>query len=297
MSRTVSRRHFLCATVTLFFSSGCLQRVPTLSEAPSMNKLLEEVERSFDGRLGVFALNGANGALLAYRADERFPVCSTFKIFAAAAILKKSEQDTELMQRIVRYASSDLVSYSPITESHCAEGMTVTELCAAAMQYSDNTASNLLLHILGGPEAVTAFARSIGDNTFRLDRWETDLNSAIPDDPRDTSTPRAMGTSLHQLLLGTVLRREHQEQLKTWLLGNTTGGTRIKAGIPSDWTIGDKTGSGDFGTANDIGVVWPPRQAPSIVAIYSTQNMKDAAPRNDVIAAAARIVVSWHNNL
>jgi beta-lactamase class A len=149
------------------------------------------------------------------------------------------------------------------------------------------------MEILGGPEAVTSFARSIGDEKFRLDRWETELNTAIPGDPRDTTTPLAMGLSLSRLVLGSALMPEHGEQLQQWLLGNTTGAARIKAGIPADWTIGDKTGSGDYGTANDIAVVWPPDGKPVVIAIYTTQYHKEAAPRSDVIASAAQIAVEW----
>jgi SAM-dependent methyltransferase len=158
---------------------------------------------------------------------------------------------------------------------------------------SDNTASNLLMKILGGPGAVTTFARSIGDLQFRLDRWETALNSAIPGDLRDTSTPNAMASSLQRLAFGDALEPRLQLQLRVWLQGNTTGATRIRAGVPADWQVGDKTGTGDYGTANDIGLLWPPRRSPVVVAIYTTQSEKDAKARNDAIASAARIVVDW----
>jgi beta-lactamase class A len=171
--------------------------------------------------------------------------------------------------------------------------MTVAGLCAAALQYSDNTAANLLIRMAGGPQAVTAFARSIGDGEFRLDRWEAELNTAIPGDVRDTSTPGAMGRSLQRLVLGDALASPQREQLRDWLYGNTTGAARIKAGIPADWKIGDKTGSGDYGTANDIAVVWPPGSAPVVVAIYTTQARQDAKPRDDVISSAAKIVAGW----
>ncbi len=171
--------------------------------------------------------------------------------------------------------------------------MTVAALCAAAIQYSDNTASNLLMKILGGPEAITTFARSLGDRQLRLDRWETALNSSIPGDRRDTSTPNAMGLSLQRLALGDALEPHLQLQLQVWLQGNTTGAARIRAGVPADWQVGDKTGTGDYGTANDLAVLWPPRRAPVVVAIYTTQGDKDAKARNDVVALAARIVVDW----
>lgn len=292
MDYSSKRRAFLFATLALTFVAGC-SRLSKKRDASVATMGLEKVEKDFGCRLGVFALDTADGAQLGYRADERFPVCSTFKVIAASAILAKSVQVAGLMRRRIKYEQSDLVHYSPITEKHVGAGMMVADLCAAALQYSDNTAANLLMTILGGPAAVTAFARSIGDTEFRLDRWETALNTAIPGDPRDTSTPGAMGRSLDRLALGDALPLKQGEQLRHWLLGNTTGGARIKAGIPPDWPIGDKTGSGDYGTANDIAVLWPPRRAPVVVAIYTTQPEKDAAPRSDVIAAATQVVVDW----
>jgi len=293
MNYSSNRRIFLLAALSIPFSVAHTSRATERQDTLSAMAQLEELKRESGGRLGVFALNTANGERLAYRADERFPMCSTFKVLAASAILARSVQEPELMQQLVRYQQSDLVDYSPITEKHVADGMTVAGLCAAGLQYSDNTAGNLLIKILGGPEAVTAFARSIGDTEFRLDRWETALNTSIPGDPRDTSTPRAMGHSLQRLILGDALPARQREYLWAWLLGNTTGAARIKAGIPTDWKIGDKTGGGQYGTANDVAVLWPPEREPVVVAIHTTQSQKDSRARNDVVASAARIVVNW----
>ena len=271
-----------------------VQRVAAEPRAAAQAKAeLEKLETGFGGRIGLFALNTANGARLTHRADERFPFCSTFKVMLASAILTRSAEVPGLLQQRIRYRQSDLVNYSPITQKHVADGMTVADLCAAALQYSDNTAANLLIRMTGGPQAVTAFARSIGDSEFRLDRWETELNTAIPGDARDTSTPDAMGRSLQRLVLGDALAQAQREQLRDWMCGNTTGAARIKAGIPSGWKIGDKTGSGDYGTANDIAVLWPPGREPVIVAIYTTQHRQEAKTRDDVIASAAKIVAAW----
>src|SRR5690606_30153770 len=278
MTPSLSRRSFL-KTIAALMLSGCITWIPKNRNDFNSATLLKQLEQDFGGRIGVFVLNTADGAQFGYRTDERFPVCSTFKVLAASAILNKSMQVQGLMQQCIQYKQSDMVNYSPITEKHINEGMTVADLCAAAIQYSDNTAANLLMKILGGPASVTAFARSIGDDVFRLDRWETELNTAIPGDPRDTTAPMAMGLSLHRLALGGALLPEHSEQLCNWLLGNTTGASRIRAGIPADWLIGDKTGSGDYGTANDIAIVWPPDGKPIVIAIYTTQYNKDAAPR------------------
>ncbi|MFN3429366.1 MAG: class A beta-lactamase, partial [Candidatus Sericytochromatia bacterium] len=224
---------------------------------------LAALERSVGGRLGVAAFSGAR-TLASHRADERFPFCSTFKLPLVAAILHRSATDKGLLDRRVPYTKGQLVPHSPITERHVGAGMTVSELCAAALQHSDNTASNLLTARLGGPGAVTAYARSIGDTRFRLDRWEPALNSALPGDARDTTTPGAMARSLARLTLGDALAPPGRLQLADWLRGNTTGATRIRAGIPASWPLGDKTGTGIYGTTNDIAVIWPPNRPPLV---------------------------------
>jgi beta-lactamase class A len=292
MNPFLDRRHFLLATVTMPLMLTACVRPFILTPAHPAETLLAGLEATSGGRLGVYAVNTANGAQISYRADERFPFCSTFKMMLAAAILAKSTQQTGLLQQRVHYAQSDLVTYSPISGKHLDDGMTVAELCAAAIQYSDNTAANLLIKELGGPAAVTAFARSIGNTEFRLDRWETELNSAIPGDERDTVTPAAMARSLQALTLGDALPPPQQKQLNDWLLGNTTGGKRIRAAAPKDWRVGDKTGSGDYGTANDIAVLWPPSGKPVVLAIYHTQKEANAKWRDEVVAEAARIVVA-----
>lgn len=257
-------------------------------EARTTHDRLRALERKAGGRLGVAALRVRDGATVSHRADERFAFCSTFKCIAVPAVLKRSETETGLLDRRIAFGKDRLVPYSPITEKHVGGGMTVAELCAAAIRYSDNTAANLIIDLLGGPVAVTRFARSIGDTVFRLDRMETALNTAIPGDPRDTTTPAAMTRDLHGLALGTLLGTAQRAQLIAWMKGNTTGDKRIRAAVPG-WSAADKTGTGDYGTTNDIGVVWPPRGSPIVMTIYFTQT-RDAAARDDVVADAARIV-------
>lgn len=252
---------------------------------------LAAIEKQFGGRLGVYALDTGSNAKIQHRADERFPFCSTFKMVLASAVLAKSVQEPDLMERRIRYAQSDLVNYSPTTGKHVADGMTVADLCRAAVELSDNTAANQLIKLLGGPAAVTAFARSLGDNEFRLDRHETELNTAIPGDPRDTTTPAAMARTMETVALGNALPETQREMLRTWLRGCQTGAKRIRAAVPSGWDVGDKTGTGDNGTANDIAVIWPPARKPIVVVIYHTQGKPGARARDDAIAAAARIVI------
>jgi len=288
----MNRRTFLLTAVTIPFALSAIA-VAAENKIDSPQGMFAKLESGSGGRLGVFALNTDNGVSVGYRADERFPVCSTFKVILAAAILARSTQIDGLLQRRIHFTQNDLVAYSPISGKHVGDGMTVSELCAAAIQYSDNTSANLLMKVLGGPPAVTAYARSIGNNEFRLDRWETAMNSCIPGDPRDTATPAAMALSLQSLVLGNALPPPLMKLLNEWLRGNTTGAKRIRAAIPADWQIGDKTGSGDYGTANDIAVIYPPERKPIVIAIYYTQEEQNAKWRDDVIAAAAQIVVDY----
>ncbi|MEN9865825.1 MAG: hypothetical protein RL748_1415 [Pseudomonadota bacterium] len=300
MNFPIHRRTLLLASATLAFLPGISPASQRNSATTSLQQAqqalqaqLEKLEADLQGRIGLFAIDSARPAspVLAWRAEERFAFCSTFKAMLAAAVLARSIKQPDLLTRRIRYKKSDLISHSPITKEQLAHGMTVQELCAATMQYSDNCAANLLIDLLGGPASVTAFARSIGDQQFRLDRREPELNSATPGDVRDTTTPQAMAHSLQQLALGNALAGAQRQQFVQWLRGNTTGDERIRAGVPGDWQVGDKTGTGPFGIANDIAVLWPPGRAPVVLTVFTAQATKDGKTRNDVVAAAARIVV------
>lgn len=289
MSHCATRRTLLLTAL----SAPLLGAWSTPAAGRSAEQRLARLESASGGRLGVQAIDTGSDRRIAHRASERFPMCSTFKFVVAAAALHRTDADAFLRRTLV-YTAADIVPHSPITEPHVGTGMTVAELCAATIQYSDNAAANVLMRELGGPAAITAFARAIGDDTFRLDRWETELNSAIPGDERDTTTPQAMAGTLQRLVLGDALRPDGRAQLRDWLLGNTTGGTRIRAGLPADWKTGDKTGAGSYGTVNDVAVIWPPGRAPIVLAVYFTQRTQDAPGRNDVIASAAKIVAdAW----
>ncbi|MDN7737905.1 MULTISPECIES: PEN-N family class A beta-lactamase [Burkholderia] len=250
------------------------------------------LESSFGGRIGVSAIDTGSGRRILHRADERFALCSTFKVVLVSAVLARATGDARLLSSVIRYTRHDLVSYSPVTEKNLATGMTVAALCAAAIQYSDNTAANLLIRLIGDPAAVTAYARSIGDASFRLDRLETELNEAVPGDERDTTTPAAMADTLRRVTLGDGLDPSGRAQLVTWMLGNTTGETRIRAGVPAGWRVADKTGSGDYGTANDVAVLYSPSRQPVVLTVYTTRPGKDAKYDNATLAAVARIVTA-----
>lgn len=293
MTHLPQRRTMLLTAAALPFAALSLRA--TAGTATTHANDFAALEHDAGGRLGVFAIDTATGKRIGHRADERFPVCSTFKLILAGAVLARSVNEPALMQQRLRYSSSDVVTYSPVTGPHAGDGMTVAELCAATLQYSDNTAANVLVKMLGGPAALTSFARSIGNATFRLDRWETELDTAIPGDPRDTATPASMAHSTQTLVLGNTLPTPQRQQLKDWLIGCKTGQHRIRAGVPATWTAGDKTGTGDYGTTNDLAVLWPDASAsahgPIVLGVYYTQSTQNAQPRDDVIAAAARIAV------
>jgi beta-lactamase class A len=252
------------------------------------------LEMASDGRLGVAVVDtgaGVNG-FIGYRAEERFPLCSTFKLLATAAVLKRVDDGKEQLDRRVKFEAGDLVTYSPVTKDRLSTGMTVGELCTAAMTVSDNTAGNLILASLGGPQALTDYARSLGDTVTRLDRIEPDLNEALPDDPRDTTTPAAMIKTMQALVLGDALSKSSREQLTAWLVGNKTGDARLRAGLPGAWRVGDKTGSGERGTSNDVAVAWPPNSAPVLIAVYLTGTTVTAEARNGAIAAIGTAVAA-----
>ncbi|MFF7981337.1 class A beta-lactamase [Streptomyces sp. NPDC007901] len=260
--------------------------------APDPVSRLRALERDHRARLGVFARDTGSGARVRYRAGELFPMCSVFKTLAVAAVLR--DLDEAVLAEVVHYDESDVERSggAPVTgkPENLASGMTVAELCGAAISYSDNTAANLLLEQLGGPVAVTRLSRSIGDKVTRLDRWEPELNSAEPGRVTDTTSPLAIGTSYARLVLGGALDDADRRRLSGWLRANTTGGERIRAGLPGDWTVGDKTGTGGYGTANDVAIAWPPGRAPVVVAVLSTHADATAESDSSLVRAAAEVV-------
>jgi beta-lactamase class A len=252
---------------------------------------LSAIESRIGGRLGVAALDLGDGRRLAHRADERFPMCSTFKAMAAAAVLQRVDAGAESLDRFVRYGPADLFSYAPVTKAHVGEGgMKLGDLCAAAVELSDNTAANLLLAAIGGPAGWTRFARRIGDPVSRLDRNEPTLNEAVPGNPRDTTTPAATVSDLRQVVLGAALTPASRERLRDWMIAGKTGAARLRAGLPPSWRIGDKTGTGDHATTNDIAVAWTP-SAPIVIACYITgADGASGDAREAAIADVARLV-------
>ncbi|KOX14646.1 class A beta-lactamase [Micromonospora profundi] len=276
-------------------AAGQPTRTPAATASPSTaaadrDHEFRRLEERFDARLGVYAIDTGTGRTVQYRADERFAYASTFKALAAAEVLDETT-DAEL-DRVVRYSADDLVTYSPITEQHVADGMTLRAIADAAVRYSDNTAGNLLLRQLGGPQKFEKELREIGDKVTDPERYETALNEAKPGDRRDTSTARALAGSLRAYAVGDALESADRDILNGWLRGNTTGDELIRAGVPDGWVVGDKTGSGGYGTRNDIAVIWPPDRAPIVLAVLSSRDEKDADYDNALIARATEVVIA-----
>ncbi|KRV46701.1 class A beta-lactamase [Wenjunlia vitaminophila] len=257
---------------------------------------LRVLEREHGVRLGAFGWNTTTGRRVAHRGDELFPMCSVFKTVAVAAVLRDLDRDGTFLPRVVRYTSRDVerAGHAPLTglPGNLAAGMSVGRLCGAAVSHSDNAAANLLLEQLGGPAAVTAFCRSVGDDVTRLDRWEPELNSAEPGRVTDTTSPEAIGRTYARLVVGKALDPGDRELLAGWLLGNTTGGGRLRAGLPRGWTVAEKTGTGGYGTTHDVGVAWPPGGGPVVMAMLSATRDADAAADEPVIARAATVVAT-----
>jgi beta-lactamase class A len=283
----ITRRNLLAALLALpalAFAKG--------KAAPNRFDRLERevlrLERSSGGRLGFALLDTESGMRVQHRGDERFPMCSTFKLLLVSAVLARCERGEDSLTRRIPISKDDLVPWAPFSETRVGADASVEELCAAAMTRSDNVAANLLLPLVGGPPGIGAFARTLGDSHTRLDRTETELNSAIAGDPRDTTTPLAMLGSLQALLLGEGLPNAARARIEGWLRGNQTGDARLRAGLPKDWQAGDKTGSGANGTTNDIAILWPPGRKPLLVAAYLTGSKLDSESRDALLANLAR---------
>ena len=286
MAVLIARRAVLAGSLP-----GSLLALPAFAD--DVASRLADLERRKGGRLGVSALDTRSGRRVGCRIDERFPLCSTFKFLAAAFVLARVDRGEERLDRRVVFSDKDLVTYSPVTKNHVGSaGMSMADICDAAVTLSDNTAGNLLFASFGGPPALTSYLRTLGDGVTRLDRVETELNEGTPGDPRDTTSPAAMLGTMQRLLVGDALSAGSRERLVSWLVANKTGDKRLRAGLPADWRVGDKTGTGGNGSANDVAVAWPPARAPVLVAVYFTGSTISDEARSAVIADAGRIVAA-----
>lgn len=280
------------------FGLGCVAAAIAASSASAARDAtsqLAALERTLGGRIGVAALDTGTGRRLAHRADERFAMCSTFKWLLAAAILSQCDRGRLALDQRIAYSAANILPHSPVTRAQLDHGaMRIVDLCAAAVEVSDNGAANLLLAQIGGPRGLTGYLRSIGDATTRLDRFELALNENRPGDRRDTTTPNAMVATMNNVLAGEVLAPGSRLQLIVWMRNCTTGSDRLRAGLPKSWTAGDKTGTGTGSGArsaiNDVAIAWPPDRAPILITSYISGSHATEVRQNAAHARIARIV-------
>jgi beta-lactamase class A len=294
----IPRRDFLLATTSVLAAACASPSAPrsaaTQPAQPGADAELARIEATVGGRVGVFAVDTASGRTLAHRADERFAMCSTFKWTLAAAVLARIDRGEARLDERVPFGRADLMDHAPVAREHLGEGaMTVETMVPAIVTVSDNTAANLLLAWMGGPGALTAFYRRLGDPVTRLDRNEPALNSNEPGDVRDTTSPRAMVGLLKSVLLGDVLKAASRERLLALLQACETGKKRLRAGLPADWVVGDKTGTGEF-AVNDVAIAVPPGRAPILMAAFMSDpggpEDEDGARHEAGDVAIARLV-------
>lgn len=292
----ISRRTLLGASllaIPALYSLTAQAAGAAPSSNPSLEQRLAELERRHGGRLGVAILDTGSQRLITHRGDERFAMCSTFKALAVAYVLARVDRKEEDLSRLIVYGKEQLVPYSPTTEKHTGDGgLSVGSICEAAVTLSDNTAANLLLDSSGGPQGLTDWLRLTGDQVTRLDRREPDLNENRPGDLQDTTTPIAMAQTLRTLIFTEVLSDPSRDQLIAWLVSNTTGDQKLRAGLPKRWRVGDKTGSGANNASNDVAVIWPTNRAPLIVTVYYTDSNATGEQINAVIAEVGRWAAS-----
>lgn len=269
----LSRRRVLIGGMTLMATAATAPKLAVADPVPTVEAQIAALEVQHGALIGVYASNLDLQRTVAHRAQERFAMCSTFKTYAAARTLQMAERGELSLEQSLFVDPEDILINSPITEARAGGELTLAELCQAALQRSDNTAANMLLATLGGPQAITAFARSIGDSESRLDRWETALNSAIPGDPRDTSTPQALGFGYRNLLAGDALSPPQRSRLEDWMRANQT--SSMRAGLPDGWTSADKTGGGDYGSTNDVGIAYGPDGQRVLLALMTRSQTAD----------------------
>ncbi|MBE7097859.1 class A beta-lactamase BlaIII [Bacillus cereus] len=254
------------------------------------NQSFAKLEKEYDAKLGIYALDTGTNQTIAYHSDDRFAFASTSKSLAVGALLRKNS--LEALDQRITYTHEDLSNYNPITEKHVDTGLTLKELADASVRYSDSTAHNLILKQLGGPSEFEKILREMGDSVTTSERFEPELNEVHPGETHDTSTPEAIAKTLQSFTLGTALPIEKRELLVDWMKRNTTGDKLIRAGVPKGWEVADKTGAGSYGTRNDIAIIWPPNKKPIVLAILSNHDKEDAKYDDKLIADATKVVLN-----
>ena len=276
--------------IGLIASIAIMMNISAVAETPLVEQKLASLEEAFHVKIGVYAINTSNQDIIAYHADERFPVQSTMKVIGAAALLKLSESNTSVLQENIHYTKEDLVGWTPVTKLHLDKGMSLKDLAEAAVTYSDNTAINVIMKKFGGPKFSTEFAHSIGNTSYNVTHYDGYMNSN-PENHEDTATPKDMALSVQKLTLGNILNESNRQLLTTWMRNTVTSYRLMRLGVPLGWAVADKSGSGDYGVRNDIGILWSPSCKPIILSIYTVQKDPKAVSRDDIVASTTKVVM------
>jgi beta-lactamase class A len=289
--QSISRRTLFAALASGYVASACAHRFASVQREFAAE--VAAIQARVGGRVGAHVLDTQSQLELAFNARERFAMCSTFKLLLAAAMLRRVDAGTLTLDDKLPLRPEDMIAHAPVTSAHLHEGsMSVRDLCAATVTVSDNPAANILLAASDGPAGLTQFMRSIGDRVTRLDRTELELNTNLPGDPRDTTTPQAIANSMEKVLLGDVLSTQSRLQLIAWLRQSTTGMRRLRAGLPADWKVGDKTGTGANGATNDVMIAWPPGRSAVIAAVYLSESTQPVSALEQAHAAIGRVLAA-----
>jgi beta-lactamase class A len=283
-------RRSLLATIPLFFAGDTV--VAAGPQPLQLAAAVAAAEAATGGRLGLAVIDTGTGRAFSHNGSALFPMASTFKMLLAAAMLMRADAGQEQLDRAIPIKPADIAGHSPFTKARVGSTATIAELAKATVTTSDNGAANLLLATMGGPEGFTRWVRAIGDRVTRLDRYEVMMSEGRPGDPRDTTSPDAVAASWQRLLLGNVLSPTSRATLTDWLIANTTGDARLRAGLPKGWRVGDKTGSGGDNSVNDIAIVWPPGRSPVIIAAFLNGGKASAAVHEAALADLARAVAA-----
>ena len=283
------KKRSLFAVLMTISSISLTTQTSQAADAQNIENVVIHLERQLEAQIGVAVINIKDNSDWYYKADQRFPMASTFKLAACAALLNEGKLQ---LDQSVDIDESDIQEYAPVTKKLVGKKVTASELCAITMRTSDNTAANKVLEVLGGPDRITAFVRSIGDDTTNFNRYEPDLNEGKPGDERDTTTPRAMAFLLKKLMFGTSLSEGNKSQLKEWMIRNEVSGPLLRAGIPQSWVIADRSGAGGYGTRGIAAVMWPDQNGPIITTIYITQTQSSMEERNSAIATIGKAIAA-----
>lgn len=288
------------AAIRIAFSVLCLAVcLPISAVANPLWGVIQGIERDLGARVGFYMRDLETGEVIAYAADDRFPLNSTFKLLACGALLSRVESGEADLADTARLQDYDIASYSPAIEAHIKAGhenVSFGDACAMMLSVSDNTAANIVLTEIGGPSGLTDILRSSGDQITRLDRLEPELNAAVPGDPRDTTTPRAIAQSVQRLILGDVLSPNARVTLRAWLARHSVADAMFRAALPPDWSIDDRTGAGGYGSRSIVAVIYPPNRGPILASLFITETEASFDRRNAAAAKVGEAIVSYVTN-